>query len=102
MLDVETNNYDHGRFNDSMKAYAAGLAEGYITRDLIYLHWENTQTGSCEEPYSPYCQRLRHFLQKNLNWMKTSIKNNPGDPYWHQVSYIIYIFQLMHVLPIQD
>lgn len=27
---------------DEMQAYAAGIAEGYLTKDLIYNHWRNT------------------------------------------------------------
>ncbi|XP_071092880.1 putative phospholipase B-like 2 [Haliotis cracherodii] len=76
--------YDE-KYNDSMLAYAAGLVEGYVTRDLITMHWENTMAGYCDEPYSAYCRRLRDFLESNLNWIRTSIKNNPDDPYWHQV-----------------
>lgn len=27
---------------DEMQAYAAGMAEGYLTKDLIYDFWQNT------------------------------------------------------------
>ncbi|XP_067680235.1 putative phospholipase B-like 2 isoform X1 [Haliotis asinina] len=85
-LEVGTPFYEyHQKYNDSMLAYAAGLVEGYLTRDLITMHWQNTRAGYCDEPYSAYCRRLRNFLETNLNWIRTSIKNNPDDPYWHQV-----------------
>ncbi|XP_046365678.2 putative phospholipase B-like 2 [Haliotis rufescens] len=84
-LELSTQYEYDEKYNDSMLAYAAGLVEGYVTRDLINMHWENTMAGYCDEPYSAYCQRLRDFLETNLNWIRTSIKNNPDDPYWHQV-----------------
>ncbi|XP_046365677.2 putative phospholipase B-like 2 [Haliotis rufescens] len=86
-LEVSTqyNDTETKKYNDSMLAYAAGLVEGYVTRDLIKMHWENTMAGYCDKPYSAYCQRLRDFLETNLNWIRTSIKNNTDDTYWHQV-----------------
>ncbi|XP_067667966.1 putative phospholipase B-like 2 [Haliotis asinina] len=84
-LEVSTQHEVKEKYNDSMLAYAAGLVEGYLTRDQIKMHWQNTMAGYCNTPYSAYCQRLHDFLETNLNWIRTSIKNNTNDTYWHQV-----------------
>jgi hypothetical protein len=41
---------------DEMQAFAAGMAEGYLTKDLIYYFWQNMieviqNTTSVEESY---------------------------------------------------
>ena len=35
-LEVETN----GDFTDNEQAYAAGLVEAYLTKDLVIMHWK--------------------------------------------------------------
>ena len=79
-MEVYTSDY----YNDSMQAYAAGLAEGYITRDLISMHWMNTYEGYCKTPLTSYCQKLQQFLQDNLSWMTEQLAKN--EAYWHHVS----------------
>ena len=71
--------------DDETQAYAAGLAEGKITRDLIKMHWYNTMDGYCAEPLSAYCKRLKDYLRTNFNWVSAQIRANPNDTYWHQV-----------------
>ncbi|XP_071093734.1 putative phospholipase B-like 2 [Haliotis cracherodii] len=73
-------------YNDSVRAYAAGLAESYLTRESINLQWQNTIAGYCEKPYSDYCQRLQGFLNANLLWVKEQIRQNRNNPYWHHVA----------------
>jgi hypothetical protein len=86
MFDVTTN----GSYSDTMQAYAAGYLEGYLTRDLIRMHWHNTYDGYCSEPYSSYCQRLQDYLVKNFDWMKLQRDRAEGrDPYWHQVTVFV-------------
>lgn len=77
-------------FDDQMQAYAAGLAEGFLTSDLITLNWENTVKGYCQTPLSPYCERLETFLQTNLKWMYSQIEQLADhNPLWHQVKGLI-------------
>ncbi|KAK6190761.1 hypothetical protein SNE40_002555 [Patella caerulea] len=88
-LDVTTSS----SYNSSSQAYAAGLVEGYITRDLIAMSWQNTVAGYCTSPYSDYCTRLQTFLQTNYKWVMEQIKQNPDSPYWHNVE--MFYAQLM-------
>ena len=85
-LHVETVN----TFPDYAQAYAAGLAEGSITTELIRMHWTNTLAGYCPMPYSKYCAKLSIFLEQNLQWMKEQIKASKASSirlaFWHQVS----------------
>lgn len=84
-LDVTTN----ASYPDEVQAYAAGLAEGYLTKDLIYMHWMNTVDGYCNNE-TAYCARLTQYLKTNMAWMKQQIiKNGQKDPYWHQISLML-------------
>ncbi|XP_041348219.1 putative phospholipase B-like 2 [Gigantopelta aegis] len=79
-LDIETN----PALDNDVQAYAAGLAEGQLTQELISLHWRNI-AYTCPEPYTPFCQRLRHFLTQNLNWVRSQTDTHQNDQYWEQV-----------------
>ncbi|XP_035196784.1 putative phospholipase B-like 2 [Oxyura jamaicensis] len=82
-LEVATN----ASFNDSLQAYAAGLAEAAVTEQLIYMHWMNTVVGYCG-PFgyqTPYCEKLRAYLQANLAWMEEQMASGEHPEYWHQV-----------------
>ncbi|XP_041349260.1 putative phospholipase B-like 2 [Gigantopelta aegis] len=83
---LEVSTMDHRWVNDSVQAYAGGLAEGHLTLQLIDLHWQNLLQGYCDEPYSQYCLRLRDFLSSNLAWVRQQVETNTNDPYWHQVA----------------
>ncbi|XP_064620556.1 putative phospholipase B-like 2 [Lineus longissimus] len=85
VLEVTTNpNYD-----DALQAYAAGLMEADLTRELIAKNWNNTIDGYCKKPYAGYCARLQKFLQDNLEWVYHQIASQPNDPYWHQVELLL-------------
>lgn len=83
VLELESN----GKYNDSIQAYAAGVAEAAVTQRLIYMHWMNTMVGYCG-PYkyqTPYCERLRNYLEANLAWMQEQMEKEQDQDYWHQV-----------------
>ena len=83
-LEIHTN----ANVPNTVQAYAAGLAEGYITQKLISWHWQNTIGNFCAPPYSKYCKTLKSYLQENLNWVVKQIQNKAKkDPYWHQVCF---------------
>lgn len=88
-LTVDT---DEG-YADYIQAYAAGLAEGYLTQAITAQHWNNTIDGYCTpDASSAYCQRLKTYLDTNFN---TFIRNSISlyaktDPYWHQVELFLY------------
>ncbi|NXO99249.1 PLBLB protein, partial [Certhia brachydactyla] len=82
-LEVTTNS----SYNDSLQAYAAGLAEAAVTEQLMYMHWMNTMVGYCG-PFkyeSEYCQKLRNYLEANLAWMEEQMAKGQDPEYWHQV-----------------
>ncbi|KAK7087796.1 putative phospholipase B-like 2 isoform X2 [Littorina saxatilis] len=83
-LTVSTVNDYTYVLNSSIQAYAAGLAEGYITRGLIDLHFQNTMTGLCDGK-SAQCQGVERFLRRNLDWVFKMVEENPDDNYWYQV-----------------
>ncbi|XP_063769352.1 putative phospholipase B-like 2 isoform X2 [Pseudophryne corroboree] len=83
VLELESNK----NYNDSIQAYAAGVAEAAVSQRLIYMHWMNTMVNYCG-PYkyeTPYCERLRAYLQANLAWMQEQMEKSEDQEYWHQV-----------------
>ncbi|KAG8455685.1 hypothetical protein GDO86_001759 [Hymenochirus boettgeri] len=83
ILEVQTNN----AFNDSVQAYAAGVAEAAVTQRLIYMHWMNTMVGYCG-PYkyqTTYCEKLHSYLEANLAWMQEEMEKGQDEEYWYQI-----------------
>ncbi|XP_014444515.1 putative phospholipase B-like 2 [Tupaia chinensis] len=76
-----------GRYNDSLQAYAAGVVEAAVSEELIYMHWMNTVVNYCGpfEYEVGYCERLKSFLEANLEWMQEEMERNQDSTYWHQV-----------------
>ncbi|XP_045152636.1 putative phospholipase B-like 2, partial [Echinops telfairi] len=76
-----------GRFNDSLQAYAAGMVEAAVSEELIYMHWMNTVVNYCGpfEYEAGYCEKLKSFLETNLEWMQEEMERNKDSTYWHQV-----------------
>uniref|UniRef100_A0A0M3IVM4 Phospholipase B-like n=1 Tax=Ascaris lumbricoides TaxID=6252 RepID=A0A0M3IVM4_ASCLU len=73
---------------DYTLAYAAGFAEGEVSRELIRMHLQNTVFDYCKGAQE-YCERLATFLLKNFLWMKAKITANPDDAYWKQVNFTL-------------
>ncbi|KAF3820695.1 hypothetical protein GH733_005240 [Mirounga leonina] len=82
-LELQTN----GHYNDSLQAYAAGVAEAAVSEELIYMHWMNTVVNYCGpfEYEVGYCEKLKSFLETNLEWMQEEMELNKGSAYWHQL-----------------
>ncbi|XP_004635999.1 putative phospholipase B-like 2 [Octodon degus] len=76
-----------GNYNDSLQAYAAGVVEASVSEELIYMHWMNTMVNYCGpfEYEVGYCERLKGFLEANLEWMQQEMERQQDSPYWHQV-----------------
>ena len=68
---------------DEEVAYSAGLLEGMLTGDLIYMHWMNIMDGYCAEP-STYCTNLENFITDNAEFMTQQIADNKTS-FWYQV-----------------
>lgn len=92
-LEVTTN----ASHSDDDQAYTAGLGEALLTSDLIKLHWHNTLEGYCTLPLSPYCQRLKKYVDTNAAWMQQQLDSKADvDPYWHQVR--LFLIQLQGLI----
>ena len=80
--------YTNGAFDDLKQAYAAGLAEAFLTQYLIAMHWFNTYKGYITKPLNAKCKKLQQFVNKTLKWMTEQIAAKADkDEYWHQVIY---------------
>ncbi|XP_007529445.1 putative phospholipase B-like 2 [Erinaceus europaeus] len=82
-LEVHTS----GHCNDSLQAYAAGVVEAAVSQELIYMHWMNTVVNYCGpfEYEVGYCEKLKSFLEINLDWMQKMMQTGEDTSYWHQV-----------------
>ncbi|KAH7698162.1 Protein F09B12.3 [Aphelenchoides avenae] len=81
-LEVET----FPDFPPEIQAYAAGVAEGVLTKLQIYYHFRNTAADMCKGQ-TEYCKRLYKYLQQNMDWIKSEVvKHNETDLYWRQVN----------------
>ncbi|KAK3737518.1 hypothetical protein QZH41_010630 [Actinostola sp. cb2023] len=81
-LEVHSN----GSYPNDKQARAAGMAEGYITSELIHLSWLNQYASYCENE-TQFCEKLEKFIQENEKWMIQEIASDL-DEYWHQVQLI--------------
>jgi hypothetical protein len=67
------------------QAYAAGYLEGYVTYELLHMHWVNTVDGYCKGK-EELCQKILEHVNDNTEWVKYKIKHHrSSDAYWHQV-----------------
>ncbi|XP_026574449.1 putative phospholipase B-like 2 [Pseudonaja textilis] len=87
-LELTTNE----KYNDSIQAYAAGVAEAAVTEQLVYMHWMNTVVSYCG-PFTyqtDYCQKLKNYIEDNLNWMEEQMEQAGMDSaYWYQVRLVL-------------
>ncbi|KAM3959356.1 putative phospholipase B-like 2 isoform 1-T2 [Aphomia sociella] len=77
--------------SDEKQAYAAGYLEGFLTRDLIWMHWQNMLKGYCYNK-TDVCGLIEDFVDKNEVYISSMIKKYPKDPYWYQLK--LYYIQL--------
>ncbi|XP_059047570.1 putative phospholipase B-like 2 [Achroia grisella] len=77
--------------SDEKQAYAAGYLEGFLTRDLIWMHWQNMLKGYCYNK-TDVCSLIEDFVDKNEAYISSMIQKNPKDPYWYQMK--LYYIQL--------
>uniref|UniRef100_A0A0N5AL28 Phospholipase B-like n=1 Tax=Syphacia muris TaxID=451379 RepID=A0A0N5AL28_9BILA len=89
ILEIETF---AGNYSYDTQAFAAGLAEGLLTRKQIYYHFQNTLEDLCTEN-DDYCKKLYKHLNKNLQFIREKVKSNniqSENRYWNQVKLIFY------------
>ncbi|XP_037286138.2 putative phospholipase B-like 2 [Rhipicephalus microplus] len=88
-LDLYTNE----ELPDDHQAYAAGFLEGYLTQDLIRMHYNNMWANYCKDEEA-YCERLSSFLQQNMRFMVKNVNmHHLRVPYWHQVYLVLQQMQ---------
>jgi len=84
-LEVETNPLA----SDVEQARAAGYFEGYITADLVYMAYQNTIVGRCDQK-ELVCEKIDKWLNESLVWMEEKAAyHGKTRPYWHHVSLFI-------------
>ncbi|XP_037302837.1 phospholipase B-like protein B [Manduca sexta] len=71
--------------------HAAGYLEGFLTRDLMWMHWQNVLKGYCYNK-TDVCGLIDDFINTNQQYTASMIEKNPNDPYWYQVK--LYYIQL--------
>uniref|UniRef100_A0A7E4W1Z7 Phospholipase B-like n=1 Tax=Panagrellus redivivus TaxID=6233 RepID=A0A7E4W1Z7_PANRE len=82
VLEIET----FPDYPEQLQAFAAGVAEGQLTKLQIYYHYQNTVRGLCDNQ-ADYCKKLYRYLQKNLDWIRKSVLTAPKDDvYWKHVN----------------
>ncbi|CAG9789569.1 unnamed protein product [Diatraea saccharalis] len=86
-LELHTN----GDSPDEQQAYAAGYLEGFLTRDLIWMHWQNVLKGYCYNK-TDVCGLIEAFVDKNEHYIYSMVNKYPEDPYWYQIK--LYYIQL--------
>ena len=65
-------------------AYFAGLVEGKLTAEYIYMQYQNTLVDYCSHE-TDYCGQLALFLERNQQYMSRNINEYVDDPFWYQV-----------------
>ncbi|XP_047512871.1 putative phospholipase B-like 2 [Pieris napi] len=77
--------------SDEKQAYAAGFLEGFLTRDLIWMHWQNMLKGYCYNRID-VCGLIEEYVDINEHYIADMIHTHPNDPYWYHVK--LYKIQL--------
>ncbi|KAH9642306.1 hypothetical protein HF086_009670 [Spodoptera exigua] len=67
-------------FSDEKQAYAAGYLEGFLTRDLIWMHWQNMLKGYCYNK-TDVCGLIEEFVDKNEEYMSSMVETNSNNSY---------------------
>lgn len=89
-LEVATYPAAHINFADvdSLQAYAAGLAEGYLTAAKVSQHFSNTFVSYWGQ--GPVPQPFVDYIETNLAYMlKQSDSLGSSDSFWRQVGLIL-------------
>ncbi len=84
-MEVHTN----AEYSDTLQAYHAGFIEGYITAELMAMHWRNQIDLYCNDQ-KKYCTKLFKFLDQNLNVAQEKVKLlRRESSYWHHVGLVL-------------
>uniref|UniRef100_A0A182Q9V3 Phospholipase B-like n=1 Tax=Anopheles farauti TaxID=69004 RepID=A0A182Q9V3_9DIPT len=76
-------------YTDTVQAYAAGIMEGALTWNNIYMHWSNTIDAVCskDEESEEFCDWLRGLITTNVDTVKKMADmKGKHDYYWYQIA----------------
>ncbi|XP_048582385.1 putative phospholipase B-like 2 [Nematostella vectensis] len=79
--------FSNESYSDVLQATAAGMAEGFITADLIHMDYMNKYADYCKNDEN-FCKKLTEYLRGNEAWRAKMIKNHLNESYWYQVQLI--------------
>lgn len=77
--------------SDEKQAFSAGYIEGFLTRDLIWMHWQNILKGYCTNK-TELCAKIDQFVDINEQYVSDMISKNSKDAYWYQIK--LYYIQM--------
>jgi hypothetical protein len=83
ILHIETGDV---QVEDEIKAYGAGILEGYLTQNRIWDFYNNVMSLMFSYKKTP--DNVVDFLNKQREWVYSKISMNGSDPYWKQVYFI--------------
>ena len=58
--------------SDVVQAYGGGFLEGWVTRDLLYLQYQNTIVGRCDGKQE-LCRKINKWVKENTNWVRKQL-----------------------------
>ncbi|EDO39917.1 predicted protein [Nematostella vectensis] len=79
--------FSNESYSDVLQATAAGMAEGFITADLIHMDYMNKYADYCKNDEN-FCKKLTEYLRGNEAWRAKMIKSHLNESYWYQVQLI--------------
>lgn len=89
-LSISSYDSRNHQYTDSVKSYAMGYLEGYLTAPRIWNHFLNMKGYYFYDTKGEIPEKTREFLNLNLSWMKEkSNEEMNNDPYWYHVHTII-------------
>jgi len=81
---------------DKQQAYGAGYLEGYLTSEVLLMHYQNSIVGRCDGKQE-LCDKINNWLDDNLAWVARKTKFHSKErAYWHQVS--LFMIQLTGIV----
>ncbi|KAH6925052.1 hypothetical protein HPB50_000212 [Hyalomma asiaticum] len=84
-LQIESN----GHVQDDLQAYAAGVLEANLTRQVMEYQWTNLFGMYCENQ-TTYCHKLTRFLTENVKYTQEQghrLRND--DPFWNMMHLLL-------------
>jgi len=81
-INVITSSVRGYTVSDSQRAFAAGVAEGYLTAVGINALYGNLQNTSFWDFTHGPPDNLQQFLNQQSTYMSEQIAQNPTDPFW--------------------